>query len=393
MKKDETPFYLTRVECPICKTVNEFETIKLGAYTESGRDTDFRPLNRQWLNPRYQNTNPLLFFMATCSSCFYTREFNRRFREWKSDATFRTHRQAVIRQRHLSALADDDSVIRQLGSALWPEAYPLKTALNKLLIGIKDELLLDHPSHFDIARWYLRTAWLFREMSDGGESRPSPYVVLRRQLLGRVRSLTSAIATVGESVSEIHELLDSHPESVATSPQTAEEERAISTDSVQGLADAVNTLRTLADQFAGQLHTLDSGTVVGEESANGERFGDHPSYTSFLKSLHSLWDGVPTDELEALQLSLENYRLAYEEGHRVPKGNAQIQLAYMVGELSRRCGRTREAQQYLNTAVRSGREWIHEHQRDPTKSAMARHVVDLAIEQLHRMREDSKHTA
>lgn len=390
MKADETPFYYTRVECPVCKTVNEFEMIKLGAYTEEGRDTDFRPLNRQWRNPRYQETNPLLYFMATCSSCFYTREFTRRFREWKDDATFRTHRQSVIRQRHLNALTDDDSVIRQLGSALWPEAYPLETALNKLLIGVRDEQLLDHPSHFDIARWYLRTAWLFHEMGHGGINRPSPHVILRRQLLQKVRGLSRTIAQVGESVFEIRDMLESHPESAASSPQTADEQQAMSTDSVVELANAVHTLSTQADRFAQQLSSLDAGTVVGEDANSGERYGDFPSYTSFLRSLHSLWEGVPTDELEAVYLSLENYRLAYEEGHRVPKGNAQIQLTYMVGELSRRCGRLRDAQQYLNSAVRIGREWIHQHQKDPTKSAMARHIVDLAIEQLHRLRVDSQ---
>src|SRR3990170_5366793 len=99
MKTDESPFYISRVECPVCKTVNDFETIKMGAYNESGRDSDFCPTGREWRNQKYQAVNPLLYFMVACSSCFYAREFNRNFREWKDDTAFRTYRQKIVRQR------------------------------------------------------------------------------------------------------------------------------------------------------------------------------------------------------------------------------------------------------------------------------------------------------
>ena len=59
----------------------------------------------------------------------------------------------------------------------------------------------------------------------------------------------------------------------------------------------------------------------------------------------------------------------------------------MVGELARRTGRFDDAQRYLNSAVRVGREWIHQMASDKTKTALASHIVDLAVEQLRRMRE------
>ena len=74
--QNDSPFLLSKVECPICKTLNEFEIIKVGAYAERGRDTDFCPLDIHWRFPPYQAYNPLVFFAATCSNCFYTRELN-----------------------------------------------------------------------------------------------------------------------------------------------------------------------------------------------------------------------------------------------------------------------------------------------------------------------------
>jgi hypothetical protein len=99
------------------------------------------------------------------------------------------------------------------------------------------------------------------------------------------------------------------------------------------------------------------------------------------------WDGIPADEMEALGKSLEHYRKAYREGRDIPPGNAQIQLAYMIGELSRRTARYTDARQFFDLAIRTGRQWIHKLQNDPTKTALARHIVDLAIDQVHAMRD------
>jgi len=386
MKADETPFYFTRVECPVCRTVNEFETIKMGAYTESGRDTDFRPLQREWRNPRYNNTNPLLYFMATCSSCFYTREFNRKFREWKSDTAFRTHRQTVVRQHHLAQLADENSAAKLLGAALWPASYPLRTAINKLLLGILDEEQLDGASHFDIARWYLRSAWLFREMNGGTETHSSPWTLLRQQITQRLHSVRTEAESATAQIAEVKGMLDCHPESVVATPND-NDGPPLCGQSVQTLAGYADALIAETDNLL-QLLSQDQGATETTEGGNdAERYGDYPSYTSFLREIKMHWDGIPTDEMEALGKSLEHYRKAYREGRDIPPGNAQIQLAYMIGELSRRTARYTDARQFFDLAIRTGREWMHKLKNDPTKTALARHIVDLAIDQVHAMRD------
>jgi hypothetical protein len=91
--------------------------------------------------------------------------------------------------------------------------------------------------------------------------------------------------------------------------------------------------------------------------------------------------------MQALGASLDHYLKAYREGRDIAPGNAQIQLAYMIGELSRRTGRLANSRQFFDLAIRTGREWIHKLDNDPTKTALARHIVDLAIEQVHAMRD------
>jgi hypothetical protein len=385
MNPNETPFYLTPVECPVCKTVNEYETIKMGAYSEEGRDTDFCPTGRRWRNPRYQLISPLLYLMASCSSCFYTREFNRKFREWKSDNAFRLYRQATVRQRHLNLLAAVDGPVRRLGSALWPTSFPLPTAINKFLLGILDEEMLDQPSHFDLGRWYLRIGWLFREAGESGLALPSEHTATRQRLAGALRDLGTDIARVGQRVGDIRRLIEQHPESATLSPDDHDGPSRCR-QTIEGFAEHIEAFSSGLDGLIRSLAHDTSPVVGGEGLAEGEAYGDYPSYGAFLASLQAEWPGVPTTEGEALRLSLQHYRQAYEEGHGIEPGNAQIQVAYMVGELARRVGENQEAQQYLNLAIRLGNEWIHKMGTDKTNTALARHIVDLAVEQMHILR-------
>ncbi len=163
----EAPFFLAKVECPVCKTINEFETIKVGAYTENGRDTDFCPSDITWRNPKFHGYNPLLYFTATCENCFYTREFTKSYKDWKNDSYFKTYRQKSIKDKHLSFLSESDSVIRAIGEKLDSGRYPHETALLKLSLAAIDETLNEKPSNLDLGRFYIRIGWLYRDMARG----------------------------------------------------------------------------------------------------------------------------------------------------------------------------------------------------------------------------------
>ena len=125
----ETAFFNTTVECPICKKENRFDTIRVGAYVESGRDTDFCPKDIKWRFPEYATHNPLAYFVATCSNCLYSREFNDSFKKWQNDTTFKTYKLKRVKERHLEELAKDGSIIKQLGALIDLEKQPDASAI------------------------------------------------------------------------------------------------------------------------------------------------------------------------------------------------------------------------------------------------------------------------
>jgi hypothetical protein len=53
----------------------------------------------------------------------------------------------------------------------------------------------------------------------------------------------------------------------------------------------------------------------------------------------------------------------------------------MIGELARRAGELEMAREYLQSAMRTGQEFIHQHRNDYAKTALARKILEMAVEQ------------
>jgi len=378
--KSEVPVFMTKVECPVCKTINEYETIKVGAYIEDGRDSDFCPTARMWRNPKYQQVNPLLYFMATCTSCYYTRELTKSFKEWKTDSAFRSFRQKAVREKHLGRLADPHGPIKLLGGAMDPVHSPNETAIVKLLLGVFSEQLLDHPSALDLGRWYLRIAWLFREMSlgvpNGAATERAQYLRLQTML----KSLRESFDRCQQQIEDFRGAVDQRPQ---VGPATEDPYRTAIGNWSNNL-DPI--LKSLDGLLAWRGDTPENETLPAAGPSMGS-FGGYPTFAAFLESLARRNPEVPLNEHEAISLSLQYYRRSYEETREISGGNQKIQVAYMIGELARRAGELAQAREFLNAAVRIGQEFIHKNRDDATKTALARKILEMAVEQSRLCRE------
>lgn len=378
----ESPLFLTRIECPVCGTVNEYETIRVGAYTEGERETDFCPSFIKWRNPKYQKYHPLLFFAATCSQCCYTREFNAKFKEWSKDNHFRAYRLKVIKEKHNNDLNADGSLIKMIGAALDQEQYPNETAVLKLLLAVYDELLYEHPSDLDLGRFYLRIAWMFRHMQ-AGQSSSGPSVAaggrddfekavsdLEIWLAGWQRN-TEYLTAAGDVCFEPGR---------ATGPiDTSLHER------FETVLARAGELQQTGGQIVSDLKALAADIRLAEdpdqEPGSGNAFHDYPDLQSFLARLATTWNGVPRNESEARRFAARYYKNAFETGKEISHGNQSLQAAYLIAELSRQVGDHDTARRYFNTTIKMGQEYINEIRGDRTRTALARKILELALAQ------------
>ncbi|MFH2054758.1 MAG: DUF2225 domain-containing protein [bacterium] len=381
----ESPIFLSKVECPICKTVNEFECIKVGAYVEKEHDTDFCPSERDWQNAKYALVNPLLYFMATCENCYYTREFKPSFRDWKNDTRFRTYQQKKIQASHLTKLAEEGSVLRMLGGARDPQQAPFPTAVAKFLLGIYDELLLERPRKLDLGRFFLRIGWLYREHNANSQKPVNHAALYARDIEKAYIRLKGSQENFENNLTNVSHLVEEQFK-MAGSASPGGEFLAIQ----DSFRDSLEELKLLQQQLQNSLNGLSQSVQNNREVVSNVScgdggdcipFGDYPSFQEFMAALKKKWEYVPNSEMEALLFAIEFYRAALEEGHEVQPGNQQIQATYLIAELSRRVGRNEEARQFFNNAIKVGQQFVFEHRGDKTRTALAQRILELALSQ------------
>ncbi len=380
----DSPFLLFKVECPICKTINEFEQIKVGAYSEEARDTDFCPQGTTWRNPKYQASNPLLYFTATCSNCFYTQEFTNNFREWKSDNAFRTYRLKTLKSKHLEQLSTADSHVKSLGDVIDIQRYPNESAIIKLHLAIYDAQLVEHPSNLDLARFYLRIGWVFRDLATGEDPAQLVLQGLLRDVDERYLALKDSIETAQGNMENLRSSVAAHFE---TDQVRADVQSLMFSfrdrydaeinglgQSFQTASEGTASLRALMDEYR-------SAILGGEQDGGEATFGAEGSFSEFLRRHQSRWDGAVTSEREALEKAIKYYKAAYAGGRDISPGAQQIQASYLIAELSRRIGDYDGAKQFFTSTIKSGQEFIYQNRRDRSRTALARKILELAIEQ------------
>ncbi|MFH1374797.1 MAG: DUF2225 domain-containing protein [bacterium] len=381
---NDNPFFLTRVECPICKTINEFETVRMGAYVEEGRDTDFCPRGITWRYPRYQAHNPLVFFIAACSNCFYARELNNSFKEWKNDNTYRTYRLKTIKGKHLDQLAQADSVLKKVGEAIDIQRYPNESAILKLHLAVYNEQLTEHYSKLDVGRFYLRIGWVFR----GLEQLSNPQQSLRQGLVTDLdehyRQLVDTARRMEDQVNRFTDQMASYFDRQDITSELKSRLvpfRDRFDEAITSVRDT--TLQTVkGNGVLGELVAEYKTTALGGDGFQGGiSFHDYPSFFEFLVYLKGEWSWAAASEREALEKAVHYYKEAFTDGRDIAPGNQQIQASYLIAELSRRIGNYDEARQYFNSTIKHGQEFVYRHRNDRSKVALARKILELAVEQ------------
>ncbi len=381
---NESPFLIFKIECPVCKTINEYEQIKVGAYVEGGRDTDFCPQEIQWRFPKYQAYNPLVFFTATCGNCFYTREFTPKYREWKTDNAFRTFQLKTIKAKHLEQLSVADSIVRRFGEAVDTSRYPNESAILKLHLAIFDGLLSDHPSYLDLGRFYLRIAWVFRTMNVGTDPNLDA-------LTGLIKDIENKTALADSVAFDLQEAYDQ----VAGAVRAQYSVQNLSADLQSQMLGYHDRWTTQIEEISALLDKIKEShtglrdllheyreTVLGSASGAGQpAFREFASLSEFLLRHQPGWNGIVVNEREALEQAIKNYKEAFEGARDIAAGNQQIQAAYLIAELSRRIGDYDGARQYFTSTIKAGQEFIYQNRQDASRTQLARKILELAIEQ------------
>lgn len=369
----ESPLYRMHIECPVCRTANDFEAIRVGAYSESGRDSDFRPAGRTWRHRDFQHVDPLYYSLATCTSCYYTRELDGNYKNWDRDKRFTLYRQKAVREAHLSALSEPGGCVRLLGSHLDLERHPRPTTINKLLLGVMDEEIAEGGDRLNVARYYLRMSWLFRDLGVTQPSAPSTSQdasEFHDQLEALIRPLERSLADLRRLAADLHGVGRTHE-----------------------FEESLDQLGKVALTVLVKGHSLRpaaSGQPMESAASVSGPFFEYPDYRSFLAKVRDHGLAIPLCEEDAQALALQHYKQYFEHSRTFASPELEVQTAYLIAEIARRLGRSQDASGYFNHAIRKCQELIHEYQGDPNRLGILRKLLELAIEQGRKNRDEQE---
>ena len=154
-----------KLQCGVCEAENTFFRLKRDIVNPAKREGDGHALVYKWGKLGFDEINPLDFFWGVCQKCSFTGELNdakfrqaeRNIKEFKKGI----HPSGI--QSLLTGLSTGSGMGQALGKRLG-DVDPLVVIVAEFHLGIYSQCLLQKPLPGNIARYYLRLAWVYRDV-------------------------------------------------------------------------------------------------------------------------------------------------------------------------------------------------------------------------------------
>ena len=158
----ETPYVPVKVKCPICETESVQRYIKARMFQNDVVEEDSHVASYKWENPEFATVRPNFYHIWHCPSCHFCDEKEIFRGEDKSGGKLE-----LLKEKLLIYSRMPNSLITRFGQAIdfSKDNYSVDSAIAAHLLAIYEQELLspNMRQYGKLARFYLRTAWLYRE--------------------------------------------------------------------------------------------------------------------------------------------------------------------------------------------------------------------------------------
>lgn len=214
------PFLRRQVPCPICEHPVEQLGLKTNLFRAEHKDLDLRPYSYRWEQENLAHYHPPFFYVWYCPKCYFAA--GRKYYEDPLKGCFLTMRK--LKETILTKYKTDPAakkIINKLTEGVAPDAFCFKQAFQLHLLAIYWAELFPELAKRDamnLARYYLRVAWLFRDLSENEEARTreGPAIQAFFEDLKTVwPNLTDSDETALRKAAEYYEVTLGHSEMIA----------------------------------------------------------------------------------------------------------------------------------------------------------------------------------
>ncbi|MDD2236626.1 MAG: DUF2225 domain-containing protein [Kiritimatiellae bacterium] len=166
------PFLRRQVTCPICEHAVEQLGLKTNLFRAEHKDVDRRPYSYRWKQENLAKFHPPFFYVWYCPKCYFAAG-RKYYEEPLKDCylTMRKFKETIQNKYKTDPTAK--KIINKLTAGVAPDKFCFKQAFQLHLLAIYWAELFPELSKRDamnLARYYLRIAWLFRDLNENEEA-------------------------------------------------------------------------------------------------------------------------------------------------------------------------------------------------------------------------------
>lgn len=166
------PFLRRKVACPICGHSTEQRGLKTNLFRAESKDQDLRPHGFRWELKNLASFHPPFYYVWYCPKCyfaagrqFYEDPLNNCFLPMRKfvDGIVKKYKEEPISKKIVNLCTSDID----LDHFTFLQAFKLHLLAIFWLEGFKE---FTERDAMNLARYYLRVAWLFRDLSEDEEA-------------------------------------------------------------------------------------------------------------------------------------------------------------------------------------------------------------------------------
>lgn len=151
--------------CPVCEARNAFFRLKPDVCRPGDQEGDGHPRTWRWYKPGFDSLDPKQFYWGVCQKCRFAAELDdAEFRAAEKDPEgFKYLYASTALHRLVAGSLSGKSAAQALGKMINP-MEPFATVLAQFHLGIFSHCLRQRIAPNNLARYYLRLAWIYRDL-------------------------------------------------------------------------------------------------------------------------------------------------------------------------------------------------------------------------------------
>lgn len=345
----KTPFLEKVVNCPVCEEPGRYKVIKSKLFTPGEKESDQHIKFYSWIDPDFQGINPAHYFLWRCPFCGFvdiTTDFEEPGRDLKN-STIKEH------FRHLGK--KDKEFIELIGKHIDIENMTFETSMNMHIAALFIQELPKEPSLKNVlklGRLYLRTAWLWREVSPTAQeevSQESVALIAKayRELSNNLDRFQDSIGKLDETVYRRLKELNATSEQENSNPYR---------DMLNAIGMTLRYFRKSVVKFERVIESDKKGELFSGAGKDQGGYSKFPSYIDFLIHIAGYWPKVPTNERDCLALAVDFYTQAYMSEFDMEEVEKLITTNSLIVDLHIRIGNYEQALRTIGSLYRDGME-------------------------------------